>query len=319
MKPDGDAALVSIVTPTLDRADLLQQTIRSVYGQTHRPIEHLVIDGSSTDGTIDMLHDLDTQLASPGYTLRWISEPDRGMYDAINKGLRMASGDIVAYLNSDDRYFRWSVEAAVEALRAEPDAGLVFGDVMRVDDLRDILVPVFQPPLHPRRMAAYGTLFQPTVFMRRLVFERLNGFDGGLRYVADLDFWLRAAEEFHCVQLAEFLALERRHAGMLSETASHEMSLEDRRIRASHRLGLWATSIAPTIGRVEWHLWSGLRWFSFVRATRGAGTGWKRTIDAFSPHVRPAVAIAGLLPSRGSRYRADLRWRVDPEEPGATP
>jgi glycosyltransferase involved in cell wall biosynthesis len=296
----------------MDRAALLEETIRSVRAQTHRPIEHIVVDGGSTDGTVDLLRSLREAPTTNGYELRWVSGADRGMYDAINKGLEMARGQVVAYLNSDDRYFPWSAECAVEALTRHPEVALIYGDVIRVDDLRGVLVPVFQPPFHPSRMAAFGTLFQPTVFMRRAVVEQLGGFDADLRYVADLDFWLRAAQTFQFRQLREFLALERRHSGMLSETAARPMMLEDRRVRSAYRHGFWASRPGPMTGRTEWHLWSGIRWLAFVRAAWGGGLGWKRTIQACGPRVDFALAIAGTLPSGGSRYRAGLRWKADP-------
>jgi GT2 family glycosyltransferase len=301
--------IVSIVTPTLNRVSLLGRTLRSVQAQTYAGIEHIVVDGGSTDGTLDLLRG-----AATAHDLRWISEPDRGMYDAVNKGLRMSTGEIVAYLNSDDLYFPWSVECAVEALTGDPGADLVFGDVMRVDEIRGILVPVLQPPLNARRMAAYGAWFQPTVFMRRHVFEELGGFDDAMRYVGDLDFWLRAAARFRIVRVSEFLALERRHAGMLSETGRQSMGLEGRRVRDSYRAGFWASPVGPIAGKVAWHLWSGLRWLSFVRATRRVGTGWERTIWSCRPRVGAATSVAGMLPSRGSRFRARIRWGADPRD-----
>ena len=92
--------LFSIVTPTLNRRELLEWTLRSIRGQSYPDLEHVVVDGGSTDGTLALLAEFEGT-----YPLRWISEPDGGMYNAINKGLRMASGDILAYLNSDDLYF----------------------------------------------------------------------------------------------------------------------------------------------------------------------------------------------------------------------
>ena len=107
-----DQTLVSIVTPTLDRVDLLRHTIESVKRQTHANLEHIIVDGGSTDGTLELLTRYEGS-----YPMRWVSEPDDGMYQAINKGLRSASGDILAYLNSDDLYFPWTVDTVVEALR----------------------------------------------------------------------------------------------------------------------------------------------------------------------------------------------------------
>lgn len=303
----ADGLLVSIVTPTMNREALLEGTLSSVAAQTHTTLEHIVVDGGSTDGTVELL----AARAAADPRLRWTSEPDRGMYDAINKGLRDTRGEIVAYVNSDDRYFPWSVATAVRALD-ETGADLVFGDVMRSDELRGILAPVFQPPLHASRMAAYGTLFQPTVFMRRRVLDELGGFDDSLRYVADLEFWLRAAERFRIAQVSEFLALEYRHEEMLSETARDAMAAEDVRTRDRFRRGLWANGVAPLVGKAEWHAWSAIRWLGFVRAAHGAGPGWERTIAACRPRITASAGSLGVLPSKGSSLRARTTWGVDP-------
>ena len=117
----SEEPLVSIVTPVLDRAGTIELALRSVAAQTYANVEHIVVDGLSTDGTVDVLENF-----GASQPLRWITERDEGMYDAINKGLALARGDILAYLNSDDLYFPWSVEVAVEALKrgADPVYGL---------------------------------------------------------------------------------------------------------------------------------------------------------------------------------------------------
>ena len=122
--PLSEETLVSIVTPTLNRADSIGDVLASVAAQTHGSIEHIIVDGGSTDGTVEVVERFSR---TARYPIRWISEPDTGMYDAINKGLRMARGDVVAYLNSDDLYFPWSVETAVRTLQEGCD--FVFGDV----------------------------------------------------------------------------------------------------------------------------------------------------------------------------------------------
>ena len=110
--------LVSIITPSLNQARFLDDTLRSVRDQTYPHIEHIVIDGGSTDGTVEMLA---RNLCDERF--RWLSEPDDGMYWAVNKGLRMASGSIVAYLNADDVFLPWSVAAAVDFLRISAGRG----------------------------------------------------------------------------------------------------------------------------------------------------------------------------------------------------
>jgi len=298
--------LVSIVTPTLQRAGFLEGTLRSVAAQTHPDVEHIVVDGGSTDGTLELLRRFEAERG-----VRWVSEPDEGMYDAIDKGLRMASGDIVAYLNSDDRFFPWTVERAVEAFERHPDADVVFGDVIRVDEIRGVTVPVFVPPYDGPLMAAYGTLSQPAVFMRRRVLEGLGGFDRTLRYVADLEFWLRAGGRFRFQRIDEFLALEQRHGEMLSESARGRMAAEDARVRSAYRRGFFATRVGRLVAYARYHWWSGRRWLAFVAATRG-GRGWEATLATCRPRVGLLRGLLGWLPSRGSRLRAKVRWGRDP-------
>ncbi len=302
-----DTALVSVVTPTLQRADLLERTLRSVRAQTHPNVEHIVVDGGSTDRTVAIL-----KRYSGTYNLRWISESDHGMYDAVNKGLRMAKGEIVAYLNSDDLYLPWSVEVAVEAFRRHPEADAIYGDAIRVDEIRQWIVPVFTPPFSAAAMAAYGTLLQPSVFLRRRVVDALGGFDETFAYVADLEFWLRAARRFRFIHVSEFLAVDRRHAAMLSETRRGEMAAEDHRMRSMYRRGFASTELGRVVAHARWHWWSGRRWLALVMATRNLAGGWVRTIDACHPSVDAWSAAKGLIPSRASRFRSTIRWRCDP-------
>ena len=303
----GDFPLVSIVTPTLQRVDYLERTLRSVRAQTYPNVEHIVVDGGSTDGTLALL-----ERYAGTYNLHWISEPDRGMYDAINKGLRMANGEILAYLNSDDLYFPWTVDVAVEAFGDHPGADVVYGDAIRVDEIHRWVVPVFMPPFSTLASAAYGSLLQPVALLRRQVFDTLGGFDDRFAYVADMDFWLRAGDRFRFLRIAEFLALEQRHVGMLSETKRSEMAAEDVRMRAAYRRGIAASQIGRVAAHVRWHWWSGRSWFGFARAARRGTGGWSRTIEACRPDVDAWTAVMGLLPSKGSRLRRTVRWGSDP-------
>jgi glycosyltransferase involved in cell wall biosynthesis len=308
----GEAApnglpVVSIVTPTFQRGEFLEGTIRSVRAQTYPNIEHVVVDGGSTDATLDVLH-----AYQGSYNLRWISEPDQGMYDAVNKGIRMTIGEIVAYLNSDDLYFPWSVQAAVDAFAAYPAADFAFGDTLRVDSVRGWTIPVFVPMFSPSRSAAWGTLSQPATFWRRTAFDELGGFDESLRYVADGDFWFRAAETHRMVRIPEFVAVERWHAGALSTTGHDEMSVEDRRMRSRYLRGIWKSAPGRLFARTWHHVWSAISWARFVLVTKGLGTRWRRTVDACGISVSAPVAIRGIFPSRGSRLRSRMRLRRDP-------
>ncbi len=222
--------LVSVVTPTLNQAQYLEATLRSVRRQSHPEIEHIVIDGGSTDGTLELLRQ--SPEAGP---MRWVSGPDEGMYDAINKGLALAQGDVLAYLNSDDAYFPWAVETAMRVFDRRPEVEVVFGDGMKVDEPSGVQRLRLFPPFDAISLANYESIMQPAVFWRRSLFERIGGFDSTLRFVADLDYWLRAAAAGARIEhVNEVIAIERIHEARLSSAQKDRMADEDRAMRARH-------------------------------------------------------------------------------------
>src|SRR5680860_324895 len=137
----SDLPLVTVVTPTLNRAATLPRCLDSVQAQTYPHIEHLVVDGGSTDGSIELL---EARAAQGG--LRFSSGRDRGMYDAINKGMASAKGEVLAYLNSDDAYLPWTIATSVEVIAQGAD--MVFGDLARVeykDDPATVALQFYPP------------------------------------------------------------------------------------------------------------------------------------------------------------------------------
>lgn len=195
--------LVSVVTPSLNQAQYIVDTILSVRSQSYENIEHIVVDGGSTDGTVEILAGLEGSSA-----FRWTSEPDRGMYDAINKGLGLAKGEILAYLNSDDLYPPWAVERIVDFFAKHPEADLVYGDYIRLDEAGGQML-LLQPPYNALYIRRSGFIPQPTTFWRRAVWEAIGGFDSTLHFVGDCDFWIRAGRQFGIAKLDEVLAYDR--------------------------------------------------------------------------------------------------------------
>lgn len=179
--------LVTIITPSYNRANFIEYNINSVINQTYKNVEHIIIDGGSTDGTVDILKKYESQ-----YNMKWISEQDKGMYDAINKGIKMAKGEIIAYLNTDDLYFPWSVEVAVNEI-LNTNADLIYGDCLLINITKNIVSLYLQPKFNGIDFACFGgsCLGQPSVFLKKKVFDELGLFDTNLKLLADCEYWTR--------------------------------------------------------------------------------------------------------------------------------
>lgn len=183
--------LVSVISPSLNCARLIGRCIESVRAQTYDRVEHIIVDGASTDGTLDILR---------GYPhVKWISEPDGGEAEALNKALRMASGEIVHWLNVDDMYYTNDVlELVVRAFNEHPECDVVYGKGVAVNEAGEVLW--YRRPLVPftlrglMRWTTYLNLFQPAMFYSRKLVDTVGEFNASLKYAIDNDYWLRIAQ-----------------------------------------------------------------------------------------------------------------------------
>jgi glycosyltransferase involved in cell wall biosynthesis len=205
----GANPLVSVVTPALNCSRFIEQTILSVSAQDYPRIEHIVVDGGSTDGTLEIL------ARYPG--LRWISEPDRGQSNAINKGVGMAQGEIIAWLNADDLYLNGAITAAVAQLTADERLGMVCADHVEVDEVGRELRTVRSPNVDLDVLRNRGNIIsQPTVFMRRAAFESVGRVNEQYRYAMDYELWLRLVSAFPAKHVTACWAAFRRHDDQLT-------------------------------------------------------------------------------------------------------
>jgi glycosyltransferase involved in cell wall biosynthesis len=183
--------LISVVTPSFNQVPFIGEALASVQLQSYGHHEHLVIDGKSTDGTVALLNGL-TSGQEPT-NVRWISEPDSGQSEALNKGFRLAKGEIIGWLNSDDRYRPGCFEQIVQAFSENPEIDILYGDYVVVDEFGKDLQVRREIEFSEFILLYHRVLYIPTTatFFRRRIFEENNWLEEKLHYAMDLEFFIR--------------------------------------------------------------------------------------------------------------------------------
>lgn len=192
--------LVSIVIPSFNQARFLPATLDSLLSQDYSNLETLLIDGGSTDGSLEIIRRYEPRLT------RWLSEPDTGQADAINKGLTMARGEIVAWLNSDDLYLPGAVSEAVAALHDHPEAVMVYADGVLIDQASQLLDWHRYRRYELLDLLCFEVLLQPTVFMRRSALEQAGPLRHDYHLILDHELWVRLAALGPLVHVPSFWA-----------------------------------------------------------------------------------------------------------------
>jgi glycosyltransferase involved in cell wall biosynthesis len=206
--------LVSIVTPSFNQDRYLEQTIRSVLSQDYSPIEYMIVDGGSTDGTVNTITKYEDKLAW------WVSEKDRGQTDAINKGFARAKGDILAWINSDDTYEPGSVNAAVHYLQEHPDVGMVYGDCNYIDEAGNVIGKFRSAQTNYRLLRrGFTHIPQQTMFFRAELWKQVGPLDPSFFFAMDYDLWTRIAARTQLKYLPHTWANFRLHTSGKTLTA----------------------------------------------------------------------------------------------------
>lgn len=245
----GDLAVypkISIITPNYNRAAFLEKTIRSVLLQNYPNLEYIIIDGGSTDGSVEVIEKYQKYLAY------WVSEPDENQPDAINKGLRQCTGDIIAYINSDDYYLPGTLHKIVYFLEKNPDCGWLSGVVRHEDINGRFLFRRRIPPVPEKRsdwIDRWPT-YQPACFWRYTCFQKVGKFRTDLIYVFDTEFTIRLL--FHeCFPLLvdEELAVRVLHEDAKQVSDSELFPLEAERFYQDYERYLTMEELPPFFWR----------------------------------------------------------------------
>jgi glycosyltransferase involved in cell wall biosynthesis len=215
---DKQLPLVSIVTPSYNKATFIEETILSVRKQTYSNIEHIVVDGGSKDGTIDILR-------KHRDILTWVSEPDKGQSDAINKGWKMAKGEILGWLNADDTYQPWAVETAVKFLIAHQDVSMVYGQCNIINEYGKVIGQHPATEFNLSDMVCGRDMVpQATVFLRARVLDAIGYLDTNLHMAMDVDLWIRIGLKFKIEYIPELLANFRVSSGTKTVDEAHKFA-----------------------------------------------------------------------------------------------
>ncbi|CAN5454414.1 hypothetical protein BH09BAC1_BH09BAC1_00830 [soil metagenome] len=223
----SDLPKISIITPSYNQGHYIEETIVSIIGQGYPNLEYIIIDGGSKDGTVDVIKKYEEHITY------WVSEKDAGQSDAINKGLKMATGDIVAWLNSDDIYTPGTLKVIGELFASNPETGIAYGDVESFfpDGKTEIWKNDFQAPDFFSRVSIH----QPGVFWRRDLHDVYGYLDASFYYLMDYDLWARLFFNVQSKRVNQVLARFRVHDN--AKTGNNPIGLYDDYRRVISRIG----------------------------------------------------------------------------------
>lgn len=252
---------ISIITVSYNSAATIRDTIESVLRQSHQNIEHIIVDGASNDGTVAILEEYQDRIA------KVVSEPDKGLYDAMNKGIAMATGDVIGILNSDDFFeTEQALEAVVRAFEASPNAQLAFGDIVFVEDpdLATITRHYSAAHFQPWKLRFGWMPPHPGTFIRREAYELVGQYSTQYRISSDYDIFVRLLLVHRLPWTYIDSVLVRMRAGGISTAGwRSSLKLNTEIVQACRRNGVY-TNLGMVLSKLPFKL------FEYIRRPRRA-------------------------------------------------
>ena len=284
--------------PSFNQGRFIGETVDSILSQDYRPIEVLVMDGASTDETLDVL---ESYRGVP--ELKFLSEPDKGVVDAVNKGLARATGEIIGIQSSDDLYLPGAISSAVDFMNEHSDVGLIYGDVELIDERSQLIGKDCPTPFDIKQFLGRFTYIpQPTAFLRSYVLQEVEGWRQEVSYVADADFWIRIAVRYRVAKLERLMGRYRYHSEQR----------DSQRAKISRD---WQQMVADLLGSQEFD--KPTRRFAkmgvhLARYRYSSDSEWfKRSLHLYrAALVNPPEVLNSSFPKRGLIIGREPIWRI---------
>lgn len=225
---------ITVVTPSYNQGGVIEDTIRSVISQEgYFFIDYIIMDGGSTDDSVEIIRKYDQLLKEEewpvkclGIQYRWLSEKDKGQTDAINKGILMAHGEIINWINSDDTLLPGALQSVVDAFSKKPDTDMVYGEAYYTDEKGNIIEACPTRPFRYENLAVASPMCQPSVFYKRKVLLDAGLLNIELHYTMDYDLWLRIGKGCEIRQIPAYLATYRLHSESKTVAESHSILMQ---------------------------------------------------------------------------------------------